>query len=80
MVFYISDHPKIKVFITQAGLQSVDEAIAAKVPLIGLPVFADQFYNAQQFQTFGIGHQLDVNAITEDVLHEAIVSVAEDMR
>ncbi|XP_072946226.1 UDP-glycosyltransferase UGT5-like [Epargyreus clarus] len=37
-------HKNIKLFITQGGLQSTDESIAAGVPLIGFPMIADQYY------------------------------------
>ncbi|XP_038220960.1 UDP-glycosyltransferase UGT5-like, partial [Zerene cesonia] len=35
-------HPSIKLFITQGGLQSTDEAIDAAVPLVGVPILWDQ--------------------------------------
>ncbi|XP_037962807.2 UDP-glucosyltransferase 2 isoform X4 [Plutella xylostella] len=73
-------HPKIKVFLMQGGLQSTDEAIAANVPLIGFPVFGDQFYNAQMFMKLDIGRQLDIKTINEQDLRQAILDVAENER
>ncbi|KAG7309180.1 hypothetical protein JYU34_005104 [Plutella xylostella] len=73
-------HPKIKVFLMQGGLQSTDEAIAANVPLIGFPVYVDQFYNAQMFIKLDIGRQLDIQTINEQDLRQAIMDVAENER
>ncbi|VVC99415.1 unnamed protein product [Leptidea sinapis] len=65
-------HPKIKLFITQGGLQSTDEAINAGVPVIGLPMFADQWYNAEKYEHHGIGLQLDIFDLTEDNFEAAV--------
>ncbi|RZC35969.1 UDP-glucuronosyltransferase 2B7 [Asbolus verrucosus] len=35
-------HPNIKAFITQCGLQSMEEAIFYHVPMVGLPFYGDQ--------------------------------------
>lgn len=36
-------NPKTKLFITHSGLLSTQEATSYGVPMIGMPVFADQF-------------------------------------
>ncbi|XP_050356521.1 UDP-glucosyltransferase 2-like isoform X2 [Nymphalis io] len=73
-------HPNIKLFITQGGLQSTDEAINAGVPLIGIPMLADQWYNVQKYLRFEIGIQLDITSVTEDEFRNAVVTVAGDKR
>ncbi|KPJ00054.1 Ecdysteroid UDP-glucosyltransferase [Papilio xuthus] len=71
-------HSKIKLFITQGGLQSTDEAIAAGVPMIGIPIFVDQAYNTEQYEHFNIGARLNYNELTEEKLKETIDTVIED--
>nr|WEU75330.1 uridine diphosphate-glycosyltransferases 33AR1 [Glyphodes pyloalis] len=71
-------HPKMKLFITQGGLQSTDEAIAAGVPLIGIPFLFDQFFNAENYVRHKIGLHLDITTLTEDILKDAIEKVITD--
>ncbi|XP_069356021.1 uncharacterized protein [Maniola hyperantus] len=71
-------HPKIKLFITQGGLHSTDEAIVGNVPLIGIPMMWDQWHNVNKYVQLKIGLQLDINFITENKLREAIQSVIKD--
>ncbi|KAL0860415.1 hypothetical protein ABMA27_009809 [Loxostege sticticalis] len=68
-------HPNLKVFITQGGLQSTDEAISAGVPLIGIPMLADQWYNVEQYEYYKIGLQVDMSTLTEDKLANAINTI-----
>ncbi|XP_034826577.2 UDP-glycosyltransferase UGT5-like [Maniola hyperantus] len=71
-------HPKIKLFITQAGLQSTDEAIDAGVPLIGIPMLGDQSFNTEKYRYFKIGIRLDLAELTEELFKEAIETVISD--
>ncbi|XP_069355656.1 UDP-glucosyltransferase 2-like isoform X2 [Maniola hyperantus] len=73
-------HPKVKLFITQGGLQSTDEAIAGGVPLIGIPFIWDQWFNVEKYIQFKIGLQLDINFVTETKLKNTIEIVLGDKR
>ncbi|RVE43717.1 hypothetical protein evm_011632 [Chilo suppressalis] len=68
-------HPKVKLFITQGGLQSTDEAIVAGVPMIGFPMLGDQWYNVEQYVHHGIGLQMDMETLEEDKFRNAINEV-----
>ncbi|KPJ19197.1 Ecdysteroid UDP-glucosyltransferase [Papilio machaon] len=69
-------HPNIKLFITQGGLQSTDEAITAGVPLVGIPMMADQWYNVEKYVYHKIGVRLDFEELTEEKLKKALLDVA----
>nr|WMP40223.1 UDP-glucuronosyltransferase UGT33AY3 [Tuta absoluta] len=73
-------HPKVKLFITQGGLQSTDEAIVAGVPLIGIPMLGDQWYNTEKYVYHGIGKKLDIETITEEELMKTINEVIDKER
>ncbi|CAH0598226.1 unnamed protein product [Chrysodeixis includens] len=68
-------HPKIKLFITQGGLQSADETITAGVPTVVVPMLGDQWYNAEKYVHHGIGVQLEAKDVTEESFTKAINTV-----
>lgn len=70
----------MKLFITQGGLQSTDEAIDATVPLIGIPMLGDQWYNVEKYVHHKIGLQLDITTLTENDFKNAVKTVIEDKR
>ncbi|KPJ00042.1 Ecdysteroid UDP-glucosyltransferase [Papilio xuthus] len=71
-------HPNLKLFITQGGLQSTDEAITAGVPLLGIPMLGDQWYNVEKYVYHKIGVGLDFENLTEEQLKQTILEVAEN--
>lgn len=68
-------HKNIKLFITQGGLQSMDETIARGVPVVVIPFFADQDANAQKMKNYGMGKRLNVDELTVDKLEANILEV-----
>lgn len=71
-------HPKARLFITHGGLFSNQEAVYHAVPLIALPVFADQPINARKAQDDGYAIHLDWDTLSEDTLYDAIQSILTD--
>ncbi|XP_075986012.1 UDP-glucosyltransferase 2-like [Anticarsia gemmatalis] len=71
-------HPKIKLYIMQGGLQSTDEAISAGVPLVAIPIWGDQWYNAEKYVYHKIGVKLDLTTFQEDEFRNAIKTVIGD--
>ncbi|XP_050683694.1 UDP-glucosyltransferase 2-like isoform X1 [Leptidea sinapis] len=71
-------HPNIKLFITQGGLQSTEEAINAGVPLIGMPMHGDQWYNVEKYAHHRIGIRLEMDTLTETQLKTTIDKVMMD--
>ena len=67
-------------FITQCGLQSTDEAITAGVPLIGVPMLGDQWYNAEKYVHHKIGAKLDLPTLTEADFKNTITTIIGDER
>nr|XP_033333681.1 uncharacterized protein LOC117224687 [Megalopta genalis] len=65
-------HPNIKLFIYQGGLQSSEEAVHFSVPLIGLPILADQDYQVLRMDALGVAKYMDVVTITREELEATI--------
>lgn len=68
-------HPNVKLFITQGGLQSLDEAIHSKVPILTIPFFADQRYNSHHLSQLGAGLSIDFHGFTVDEFKEKITEL-----
>ncbi|XP_044733375.1 UDP-glycosyltransferase UGT5-like, partial [Chrysoperla carnea] len=75
----VLDHPNVKVFVTQGGIQSVEEAISSKVPMICIPFAVDQIFNADRIAELGIGRKMLFDDITTDFMIEIIVDVAQNI-
>ncbi|XP_035916056.1 UDP-glucosyltransferase 2-like [Anopheles stephensi] len=68
-------HPNIKLFITHSGLLSTQEAIWHGVPIIGFPVFADQFRNINYCVDAGIAKRLSIQHFKANELVEAVSEI-----
>lgn len=63
-------HPKTKLFISQVGLQSFQEAITFGVPILGIPMFGDQDYNARKLVDAGAGRCMQFHEISFENVFE----------
>ncbi|CAH0678007.1 unnamed protein product [Spodoptera exigua] len=79
LVFIFSAHPNLVLFITHGGLLSLTEAVYFGAPVIAIPVFADQFLNANQVQHKGIGVKVDLSYNLHKDLKIALDEVLGDL-
>ncbi|XP_075152430.1 UDP-glucosyltransferase 2-like [Haematobia irritans] len=68
-------HPNLKLFITHAGKGGMVEAQYHGVPMLALPVFADQHGNADKMTTSGYGQQLELLTLTEETFRSNVLEV-----
>ncbi|KYN01364.1 Ecdysteroid UDP-glucosyltransferase [Cyphomyrmex costatus] len=71
-------HPNIKLFIYQGGLQSTEEAVYYTVPLLGLPVLADQYSQIKKMVSLGVAKYLNIIDISRENLNESIIDILYD--
>lgn len=71
-------HPNVKLFITQAGYQSVEEGIVNKVPMLAIPFIFDQISNARRISKLGIGEMLQIEDLTKESLKSSIKNIIEN--
>lgn len=65
-------------FITHAGFGATVEAVAAGVPMVALPVIADQPDNARRAAELGIGEWLDIEHLDAAELADTCRRVRDD--
>ncbi|XP_070688386.1 UDP glucuronosyltransferase 5 family, polypeptide C1 [Pempheris klunzingeri] len=59
-------HPKTKLFVAHGGTNGVQEAIYHGVPVVGLPVFFDQYDNLLRLKERGAAKLLTINTVDKD--------------
>ncbi|KAK7500229.1 hypothetical protein BaRGS_00008452, partial [Batillaria attramentaria] len=73
-------HKNTKVFVTHCGKNGQYEALHHAVPMVGVPIFGDQHYNAERMRVKGFGEVLDIKTVSEQELTSVIKNVAKDAR
>ncbi|XP_066089186.1 UDP-glucuronosyltransferase 2B18-like [Saccopteryx bilineata] len=71
-------HPKTKAFITHGGTNGIYEAIYHGIPMVGIPLFADQPDNIIHMETKGAAIRLDFKTISSTDLVNALKTVISD--
>lgn len=76
----ISAHPNTILFITHGGGLSTTETIHFGKPIIGIPVFGDQFNNIVRAVKKGFAKKVDLSYSLVEDLEESINDVLTDDR
>ncbi|XP_008062242.1 UDP-glucuronosyltransferase 2B17-like isoform X3 [Carlito syrichta] len=71
-------HPKTKAFITHGGNNGIYEAIYHGVPMVGIPLFADQADNIVRMKTKGAAVAVDFSTMSSTDLLNALKTVIND--
>ncbi|XP_019377806.1 PREDICTED: UDP-glucuronosyltransferase 2C1-like isoform X1 [Gavialis gangeticus] len=71
-------HPKTKAFITHGGTNGIYEAIYHGVPMVGIPMFADQPDNIAHMRAKGMAVELDFNTMKAQDLVDAVNMVVNN--
>jgi UDP:flavonoid glycosyltransferase YjiC (YdhE family) len=71
-------HPKLRGFVSHGGLNSIQEATYYGVPMIVLPLFVDQDYNAYRIEAQKVGFRLEIRGMTFSKMDDAITKILTD--
>jgi UDP:flavonoid glycosyltransferase YjiC (YdhE family) len=65
-------------FVTHGGFNSVKEALAAGVPMVVVPISADQPYSAERCAAIGVARTVGAEVRSPDAIREAVRQVLAD--
>ena len=65
-------HPQTKLFVTHCGANGQFEALYHSVPMMGIPLFAEQHYNAKRAEYHGFGMTINIHDFTIDHVTNSI--------
>lgn len=71
-------HPKVKLFVSHCGLGASSEARNNGVPVLGIPLSADQFDNLERMVDEGWAKEIRLSAVTEETLQPILLQLLED--
>ncbi|XP_036450679.1 UDP-glucuronosyltransferase 1A5-like isoform X1 [Colossoma macropomum] len=71
-------HSKIKAFVAHGGTNGVQEAIYHGVPVLGIPLFFDQFDNLVRIQTKGAAKVLKLSQLNGQTFEQMLLEVLND--
>lgn len=70
-------HPNVRLLISHGGMLSILEAAHYAKPVLGLPLFFDQFRNVEIMREKGVAELLDVNTMTRQDFKNTIKQLLE---
>ncbi|XP_005883239.2 PREDICTED: UDP-glucuronosyltransferase 2A3 isoform X2 [Myotis brandtii] len=71
-------HPKAKAFITHGGTNGIYEGIYHGVPMVGVPMFADQYDNIAHMKAKGVAVEVNMITMTSADLRDALKTVINE--
>lgn len=71
-------HKNVKLFISHCGMGSTVESKYHGVPIVGIPIFADQDFNIDTIVDEGWAIRADLTTLTEQSLSQAINEILEN--
>ena len=71
----VLSHRSVRVFISHCGMNSINEALSCGKPILGLPFFGDQFYNAARIVDLGVALKLNKENFQSSEVSEKVDSL-----
>jgi MGT family glycosyltransferase len=68
----VLSHQSVRVFVSHCGMNSINEALYWEKPILALPFFGDQHYNAARIVDLGVALKLNKNHFDSDQVRRKI--------
>lgn len=76
----VLEHPAVRAFVSHCGMNSVSESLYHGKPILCLPIFGDQHYNAARMTDLGAGLKLDKQQFDATEVREKIEALLNESR
>jgi len=73
-------HAAVQCFVSHCGMNSVSESLYFAKPLLALPIFGDQHFNAARLVDLGVALRLNKQAFTAQEVREKLRAILTDPR
>ncbi|XP_032521446.2 UDP-glucosyltransferase 2-like [Danaus plexippus] len=73
-------HPNVKLFISHGGLLGTQEAVACSVPILMVPLYADQALNARAMSDRGVARIVTLRDSTTEIWRDALRQLLTNTR
>jgi glucuronosyltransferase len=73
-------HPKVKLFVSDGGVDGLYEAIDAGVPVLGFPLLLGQTRNIESLVSAGMAISMDLISMSNDTLLKSILNLLNDQK
>ncbi|PIO54002.1 hypothetical protein TELCIR_24644, partial [Teladorsagia circumcincta] len=68
-------HPRLRLFVMHGGINGLMEALLRAVPVVVIPIFADQFRNGRNAEKRGVGKVVLKSNLNEKTIKTAMEEV-----
>lgn len=66
--------------MSHGGLLGINEAVSAGVPILGIPIFADQSTNVNSLRRLGAAEILNYDEISKELVLEKMMKILTNTR
>lgn len=71
-------HKNVKVFVTQGGMQSLEESLLSEVPMVVIPFVSDQNKNSVMLSNLEVAIILNKKTVNKEIFKDAILEVIQN--
>lgn len=71
-------HPNVKLFISHGGMSGTVEAVDAGVPVLGFPLFFDQYRNIDRLVEAGMAISMEILTVTKGAFVKNVLELVND--